>query len=118
MNNPIVTVTSCFITIIIFRENIKLIQCISLYPLVLWGFGGSSSSWDLQAPRSPATSGNCACVIPRRDHARSFNIIGPASSGSPSFATRKSIYYLLCCSHVGHLCHMAVPAQLRSFYAE
>ena len=33
--------------------------------------GGSSSSWDLQAFRSPAASGNFAGGIPRRDQARS-----------------------------------------------
>ena len=50
----------------IFRENIELIQGTSPFPLVLLGLRRRQLELDVQAFRSPATSGNFA-EIPRRD---------------------------------------------------
>ena len=102
------------------REGIELVQCISLSACPFSGYGGSSWSWDLQAFRSPAISGNFAGGIPRHDQCQVVRIISPTSSGSPSrcFATWKNIHQLLWCWLVGHSCHMAILVQLRLLYAE
>ena len=90
----IIIITIIIIIInIIFKENIELVQCISLRSLVILRLRGQQL--ELGSPSIPIspTSGNL--LVKFQDvTSQVFNIIPPTSSWSPSkpFATRKSIH--------------------------